>query len=396
MMFGHEVLAPAPLGKPVLRPMQLINQRSGIRPMKAPSISTKILITALGIVVASLLHYVTPHSRLFLHNLFQKLYYLPIIYAAIAFGWRGGLLAAVVSTICYIPHILTWRHQPYYAKTPAPADWKRIPSDTFSTTTAYRAGAIVLFSNQIYRARIDNPGTNLNTVTDWQLIGTLGNQYVTVTDSIQPVSGLLNLDISAATLPAATVRVFAAGATAAATEQTFSAPQATLSQIQVDLRGLTPGRYGVQVNDAAGTVAREARCFLSPQAIAGNWFGVIEIGHGTRDFALFNSDGTLRTPRYALRFLNRATRWRNIFPAAQAVGAGAEVAVEGGNNRVLVTPALRTLTRFGSGSRLQADSPATANVSEEILLPAPEVNSIRRQNAEWFSETQVPNYTVGP
>ncbi len=115
MMFGHEVLAPAPTGKPVLQPVRLTDQRSGVRPMRAPSTSTKIVITAVGILVASVLHYVTPHSRLFLHNLFQKLYYLPIIYAAIAFGWRGGLLAAVVSTICYIPHILTWRHQPYYA-----------------------------------------------------------------------------------------------------------------------------------------------------------------------------------------------------------------------------------------------------------------------------------------
>ncbi len=83
--------------------------------MKAPSTSTKIIITGLAILAASVLHYVTPHSRLLLHNLFQKLYYLPIIYAAVSFGWRGGLLAAVASTICYIPHILTWRHQPYYA-----------------------------------------------------------------------------------------------------------------------------------------------------------------------------------------------------------------------------------------------------------------------------------------
>ena len=60
-----------------------------------------------------------------------------------------------------------------------------------------------------------------------------------------------------------------------------------------------------------------------------------------------------------LRFLNRATRWRYIFPSAQQVGTGAEVAVEAGNNRILVTPAPRPLTRFGIGSRLQADSAAT-------------------------------------
>ncbi len=83
--------------------------------MNAPSTSTKITVTAVAILVASVFHYVTPHSYLFLHNLFQKLYYLPIIYAAISFGWRGGLLSAVITTVCYIPHILGWRHQPYYA-----------------------------------------------------------------------------------------------------------------------------------------------------------------------------------------------------------------------------------------------------------------------------------------
>ncbi len=115
MMFEQEVLAPARLGKPVLQRVPLAEELSGMPAMKTLSTSTKIAVIALAILAASGLHYFTPHSHLLLHNLFQKLYYLPIIYAAIAFGWRGGLLAAVASTICFIPHILTWRHQPYYA-----------------------------------------------------------------------------------------------------------------------------------------------------------------------------------------------------------------------------------------------------------------------------------------
>jgi len=35
-------------------------------------------------------------------------------------------------------------------------------------------------------------------------------------------------------------------------------------------------------------------------------------------------------------------------------------------------------------------------VAEAVLLRAPEVKSIRRENAEWFSETHVPNFTAGP
>lgn len=282
------------------------------------------------------------------------------------------------------------------AAAPVTPDWRRIPPDTWSATTAYKTGAIVLFKNQIFRALIDNPGADLTKAAEWQPVGALGNQYVTAADTILAVPGVFNLDIGDAALALATARVFASGGAVAAREQTFAIAQGKLSQIQLDLRGLRQGRYRVDILNPAGVVVRQLPFFLSPRAITGNWFGVIEIGLGTSDFALFNNDGTLRVSRYVLRFLNRATRWRYIFPAAQAVGAGADVAVQAGDNHVLVTPDPRPLTRFGAGSRLQADSPATPAVNEEILLPAPEVNCIRRENAEWFSETHVPNVTVGP
>ena len=284
------------------------------------------------------------------------------------------------------------------AAAPVPADWRRIPPDTWSASTTYQMGALVLFGNRLFRALVDQPGTDLGNAAEWQPVGVLGNQYATVADAVLPVSNVFNLDISGAALSRATVRVFPSSATVAASEQTFAAEQGTLDQVQIDLRGLTPGPYRADILDAAGAVVSgsEFPFYLAPPARTENWFGVIDIGRGTGDFALFNADGTLREPRYVLRFLNRASRWRYIFPSAQSVGAGAEVAPEGGNSRVLVTAAPRPLTRFGAGSRLQADSPATPAVSEEILLPLPEVNRIRRQNAEWISETHVPNFTVGP
>lgn len=66
--------------------------------------------------MATALHYLTSPSLILWHNLFQRLYYLPIIYAAIYFGWRGGLAASSCSALCYIPHILmAWHHMPDYA-----------------------------------------------------------------------------------------------------------------------------------------------------------------------------------------------------------------------------------------------------------------------------------------
>ncbi|MBT0663048.1 sensor histidine kinase [Geobacter pelophilus] len=58
------------------------------------------------IIVISLLHYLTPLHLPYLHDIFQRLYYLPIILAALWFGFRGGLSCAVVVSIAYAPHLL--------------------------------------------------------------------------------------------------------------------------------------------------------------------------------------------------------------------------------------------------------------------------------------------------
>ncbi len=77
----------------------------------------RVLVAAIGIAIATALHYLTPPSLILWHELFQRLYYLPIVYAAIYFGWRGGLLASAFAALCYIPHILMmWQHHmPEYA-----------------------------------------------------------------------------------------------------------------------------------------------------------------------------------------------------------------------------------------------------------------------------------------
>jgi signal transduction histidine kinase len=69
-----------------------------------------------GIAVTSAGHYLTPQDMRLWHGIFQRLYYLPVVYAAIAFGWVGGLAAALLAGVLYIPHILTtWKHEHHYA-----------------------------------------------------------------------------------------------------------------------------------------------------------------------------------------------------------------------------------------------------------------------------------------
>jgi two-component system sensor histidine kinase HydH len=77
---------------------------------------SKIAFVLAGILLVSTGHYLTPPSLLFWHNVFQRLYYLPIVYAAVSFGLTGGLIAGSGVGICYIPHIvMTWHGNPHYS-----------------------------------------------------------------------------------------------------------------------------------------------------------------------------------------------------------------------------------------------------------------------------------------
>jgi signal transduction histidine kinase len=56
------------------------------------------------IAAVSVLHYTTDPSLHRLHDIYRRLYYLPIILAAFAGGVRGGTVAAVIVCVLYWPH----------------------------------------------------------------------------------------------------------------------------------------------------------------------------------------------------------------------------------------------------------------------------------------------------
>ena len=62
-------------------------------------------------------HYGTDMGEVAFHNVYRRLYYLPIVLAAFASGLRGGLLAAGVATLGYLPHAFFMEHH----HDPAPA-----------------------------------------------------------------------------------------------------------------------------------------------------------------------------------------------------------------------------------------------------------------------------------
>ena len=70
------------------------------------TLAVRIPLLVLSIVVISLSHYLTPLHLHYLHDILQRLYYLPIILAAIWFGLRGGLACSLFVSFVYAPHIL--------------------------------------------------------------------------------------------------------------------------------------------------------------------------------------------------------------------------------------------------------------------------------------------------
>jgi len=61
---------------------------------------------AASIVGITLFHYLTPLHLPVLHDIFQRLYYIPIIVAAFWFGLRGGLVTSIAVSLMYVPHIV--------------------------------------------------------------------------------------------------------------------------------------------------------------------------------------------------------------------------------------------------------------------------------------------------
>jgi two-component system sensor histidine kinase HydH len=58
----------------------------------------------IGIGVISVLHYLTPPHLHSYHDIYRRLYYLPIIFAAFLGGLRGGVIASAVVCLVYAPH----------------------------------------------------------------------------------------------------------------------------------------------------------------------------------------------------------------------------------------------------------------------------------------------------
>jgi len=70
----------------------------------------RVLVLGGAIAATGMAHHLTPIELINLHNVYQRLYYLPIFAGAYWFGFGGAITASMVSAVSYLPHILIdWR-----------------------------------------------------------------------------------------------------------------------------------------------------------------------------------------------------------------------------------------------------------------------------------------------
>ncbi|MBD1400507.1 two-component system sensor histidine kinase NtrB [Pelovirga terrestris] len=66
----------------------------------------RLLLVVLLVLLVTVLHYLTSNLHTPFHDIYRRLYYLPIVLGGVWFGLRGGLLAAVSVSLLYLPHVL--------------------------------------------------------------------------------------------------------------------------------------------------------------------------------------------------------------------------------------------------------------------------------------------------
>jgi two-component system sensor histidine kinase HydH len=94
-------------------------ERQGLRELLLKQqviVAPRVLAVVAGVLLVSFLHLITPLAMLHWHNIFQHLYYLPIVFAGLSFGWRGGVAAAFLAGLSNAPHdFLSFKVLPHYA-----------------------------------------------------------------------------------------------------------------------------------------------------------------------------------------------------------------------------------------------------------------------------------------
>jgi two-component system, NtrC family, sensor histidine kinase HydH len=73
----------------------------------------RLLVLVLLVVVITALHYLTTVQDTHFHDIYRRLYYIPIVLGGLWFSLRGGVSTAIAVSVLFAPHVLfQWGHHP--------------------------------------------------------------------------------------------------------------------------------------------------------------------------------------------------------------------------------------------------------------------------------------------
>ena len=70
----------------------------------------RVAVIVVSLLVISVVHYAASVSEMAWHEVFQRAFYLPIVVSGLWFGLRGGLQAATLAAVLFLPHVIARSH----------------------------------------------------------------------------------------------------------------------------------------------------------------------------------------------------------------------------------------------------------------------------------------------
>lgn len=76
----------------------------------------RLTIIAALLLLVTALHYLTTTQKVNVHDIYRRLYYVPIVLGGVWFALRGGIVTSTLASLLYMPHVLFhWQHNPTIA-----------------------------------------------------------------------------------------------------------------------------------------------------------------------------------------------------------------------------------------------------------------------------------------
>ena len=80
------------------------------------TITIRVAVIAGLLLMVTALHYLTTTQQVGAHDVYRRLYYVPIVLGGVWFALRGGIATSVLASLLYVPHVLFhWQHHPEMA-----------------------------------------------------------------------------------------------------------------------------------------------------------------------------------------------------------------------------------------------------------------------------------------